>query len=132
MDRIRNALDATWVTWLARIAVATPFLVSGLVKLASFSDAVAEVRGLAGEPAEILAALVIVTQLGGSLTLLFSKRFAWVGALALAGFTAVATVLGHPFWANDGEQSHRDFLIFLEHIAIAGGIILAGTHRMQT
>jgi uncharacterized membrane protein YphA (DoxX/SURF4 family) len=131
MDRIRYVLDAPWMAWVARVAVATPFLVSGVVKATAFGDAVTEVRALAGEPAELLAALVILTQLGGSLVLLFSRRFAWIGALALAGFTAVATVLGHPFWANDGEQGHRDFLIFLEHIAIAGGIMLAGTHRMK-
>jgi transmembrane protein len=110
---------------LARIALAVPFLVSGVVKAADFPGAVAEVEALAGGPSVLLAVLVIVTQIGGSLLMIASDRFGWMGAIALAGFTAVATILGHPFWAKAGPEAHRDMLIFLEHVAIGGGLVLA-------
>lgn len=122
---VERLLAAGSVEAVARFAVAVPFLISGVSKLFDFTGAVAEVRGLTAiEPALPLAILVIVVQLGGSALLIAGGRFAWVGALALAGFTAVATILAHSFWLKpEAEQFfHRN--IFFEHVAIAGGLIL--------
>lgn len=120
-----DLLSRRWVAFAARTAVALPFLLSGLAKLADFGGATGEVRGLSGlEPAWLFAALVVLTQLGGSALLIAGGRHAWIGAAALAGFTAVATVLAHGFWRHAGAERFMHQNIFFEHVAIVGGLVL--------
>jgi transmembrane protein len=104
---IERLLTASWVMVAARIAVAAPFLVSGIAKLADFPSAISEVRGLTGlEPAGLMAALVVLTQLAGSALVIAGGRLTWIGTAALACFTIVATLYAHAFWlkpASDGS-----------------------------
>jgi uncharacterized membrane protein YphA (DoxX/SURF4 family) len=109
---------------LARLALASPFLISGLVKLLDFGGATAEVTGLDLQPAGLIAAAVIITQLGGSL-LFLTRRYCWLGAGILAGFTVVATLLAHPFWLFEGPDRGRQTATFFEHAAIVGGLAVA-------
>jgi uncharacterized membrane protein YphA (DoxX/SURF4 family) len=114
-----------WVALAARTAVALPFLISGVAKALDFGGAVAEVRGLTGlEPAALFAVLVIITQLGGSALLIAGGRFAWIGAVALAGFTAIATLFAHAFWLKPVAERFMHKNIFFEHVSIVGGLIL--------
>lgn len=122
---IERLLAQPWLALLARIALALPFLLSGLAKLGDFDGAIAEVRGLTGlEPAVFFAGLVVATQLAGSALLIGGGRFAWTGAAALAGFTIVATLYAHAFWLKPEAERvlHRN--IFFEHVAIVGGLAL--------
>ncbi len=112
------------------LLLVSPFLLSAVAKLADFPGTIAEVRGLAGlEPAWLFAVAVIVTQLGGSLAIVLGAG-RWpvavvLGALALAGFTVVATLLAHAFWTKVGPERIRDANIFWEHVSICGGLLLA-------
>lgn len=116
---------APWVALAARLAVAVPFLLSGVAKLFDFAGAAAEVRGLTGlEPAWLFAALVVVVQLGGSALLIAGRHLAWIGAVALAGFTTLATFAAHAFWLKPAAEQFLHRNIFFEHVAIAGGLIL--------
>ncbi|MBC7831706.1 MAG: DoxX family protein [Hyphomicrobium sp.] len=112
--------------WLsARLLLASAFLASGVMKVIDFTGAVAEVRALTGmEPASPIAALVILTQLGGSALLLIGGRSTVIGAFLLASFTFAATVLGHAFWTKAGPQQARDLVTFLEHMGLIGGFVL--------
>ena len=47
----------------------------------------------------------------------------WV-ALALAGFTAVATVLFHNYWAMPAEQQMVQQLMFMKNLSIVGGLLM--------
>ena len=131
---------ATWlarpgVAVLARLALVSPFLVSGVLKALDFSGAAVEVRGLVGlEPAPVLAALVIATQLGGSALVIVGGRLAWVGAVLLAGFTALATLLAHSFWTKTGIEAMHDLTTFFEHVGLIGGFLLVaitGAQRLR-
>jgi transmembrane protein len=111
---------------LCVVALTSAFWLSGITKLADFDGAVQEVRGLAGvEPAPWFAALVIVTQLAAPLILLLGGRWRWVGAVWLAGFTAVATLVAHAWWLNEGPARARDFATFFEHVGLIAGLALA-------
>lgn len=114
----------------ARLALASPFLASGLVKLLDFGGATAEAAGLGLSPPALVAAAVIATQLGGS-ALFLTRRWCWLGAGLLAGFTVVATLIAHAFWTFDGADRARQTATFLEHVAIVGGFAAAAvlTHR---
>jgi uncharacterized membrane protein YphA (DoxX/SURF4 family) len=118
-------LGTRWVESAARFAVAVPFLISGVAKVLDFEGSIAEVRGLTGlEPAVLFAVLVILTQLGGSVLLIAGGRFAWIGALALAGFTTVATLSAHAFWLKPEAEQFLHRNIFFEHVSIVGGLLL--------
>jgi uncharacterized membrane protein YphA (DoxX/SURF4 family) len=109
---------------LARLALASPFLISGLVKLTDFSGAMNEVAGLGLQPAGLIAAAVILAQLGGS-ALFLTRRTCWLGAGILAVFTVMATLLAHPFWMFEGPDRGRQTATFVEHAAIVGGLVVA-------
>ena len=104
-----------------------PFLVSGIFKLFDFAGTTQEVAALSGlEPAWIFAVLTIAVQIGGSLLVVFGNRWGTLaGALALGGFTIVATLLAHSWWTKEGVARARDFNVFFEHVAIVGGFVLA-------
>lgn len=111
---------------LCVIALTSAFWLSGMTKLADFNGAVQEVRGLAGvEPAPLFAALVILTQLAAPLILLLGGRWRWIGAVWLAGFTAVATLVAHAWWLHEGAARARDFATFFEHVGLIAGLALA-------
>jgi uncharacterized membrane protein YphA (DoxX/SURF4 family) len=109
---------------LARLALAAPFLISGVVKLADFGGAVNEVAGLGLQPAMPIAAAIIVTQLGGS-ALFLTRSYCWLGAGILAVFTVLATLLAHPFWMFEGPDRGRQTATFFEHAAIVGGLAVS-------
>jgi len=109
---------------LARLALASPFLISGLVKLTDFGGAMNEVAGLGLQPAMPIAAAIILTQLGGSAFFL-SRRTCWLGAGILAVFTVLATLLAHPFWMFEGPERGHQTATFFEHVAIVGGLAMA-------
>ncbi|MBQ0824551.1 DoxX family protein [Microvirga sp. HBU67558] len=121
---VTRMLALPGLDYLARLALASPFLISGVVKLADFGGAVNEVVGLGLQPAAPIAGLVIATQLGGSI-LFLARRTCWLGAGILAVFTALATLLAHPFWAFEGPDRGRQTATFFEHVAIVGGLGLA-------
>jgi uncharacterized membrane protein YphA (DoxX/SURF4 family) len=121
---IAQVLALPALDFIARLALAAPFLFSGVVKLLDFPGAMTEVAGLGLGPAGLFAAAVIATQFGGSL-LFLTRRYCWLGAGLLAGFTVVATLLAHPFWAFDGPDRGRQTATFFEHVAIVGGLAMA-------
>jgi len=106
---------------MARLALASPFLISGVVKLVDFGGAVDKVTGLGLRPATSVAAAIVFTQPGGSL-LFLTRRYCWLGAGILAVFTGLATLLAHPFWMVEGPDRGRQTATFLEHAAIMGGL----------
>jgi uncharacterized membrane protein YphA (DoxX/SURF4 family) len=83
-----------------------------------------EVAALGLRPAGPFAVAVILTQLASSL-LFLTRRYCWLGAGILAGFTVLATLLGHPFWTLDGPDRGRQAATFFEHVAIVGGLAMA-------
>ena len=122
---VERLLTAQWIAAAGRIAVAAPFLVSGIAKVADFQGAIAEVRALTGlEPAGLLAALVVLTQLAGSALVVAGGRLTWIGAAGLAGFTTVATLCAHAFWLKPESERFLHQNIFVEHISIVGGLVL--------
>ena len=117
-------LGSSAVRLAARLALVSPFAISGLAKLIDFTGAAGEVRGLGLPHPAAIAVAVIATQLIGSL-LFLTRRYRWLGAGLLAGFTAFATLLAHGFWRFDGVERAHQMATFLEHFAIVGGLILA-------
>jgi transmembrane protein len=128
----RNGMDRYAVGWwLGCLALCAAYLYSGFSKVLDFPGAVAEQAHFGLQPATLTAMAVIVTQLGGSALVLFGRGL-WraAGALGLAGFTAVATVIGHAFWNMQGMERFHNANAFVEHIGLIGGFLLVATQAL--
>jgi uncharacterized membrane protein YphA (DoxX/SURF4 family) len=53
-------------------------------------------------------------------------RWTRLGAGLLAAFVAAATLVAHAWWTKAGLERFRDFNAFWEHVALIGGLALAG------
>lgn len=110
---------------LARVLLTLPYWWSGLSKIANLDAALGEAAHFGLRPAWLVVASTVLVQLGGSAAVILG-RASWLGAGALAVFTALATLIAHPFWtvADPMERFHA-LNTFLEHIGLTGGFMLA-------
>lgn len=113
----------------AAVLLTLPYWTSGIAKLTDLPGALGEARHFGLEPAALTVALIIFVQIGGSLLIILGRK-AWLGAGALGVFTAIATLLAHPFWdVPDPVARFHERNIFLEHIGLIGGLMLAAILR---
>lgn len=122
---IAALLSAPALDVAARALLTLPFWTSGLAKLLDMEAALAEAAHFGLEPAWLAVAATLLVQLGGS-ALLILGRWSWLGAGALGVFTALATLIAHPFWTvADPMARFHERNTFLEHAGLIGGLVLA-------
>lgn len=105
------------------------YWVTGLQQLFDWTDAVAEMRSFALQPAPLITAAVIVVKIGGSV-LVIADSFVWLGAGALGVFTLQARLIAYPFWRKRvwrkrGAERNTLLIGFCEHIGLIAGLVLA-------
>ncbi|HEX2146070.1 MAG TPA: DoxX family protein [Pseudorhizobium sp.] len=126
-NHLGNPIDVvtgrTWFGYLARTVLTFMFWGSGLSKLIDFDAGVAEMAHFGLQPATFVNIAVIITQLGGS-ALIILNRWAWLGAGALAVFTALTVPIAHSFWAMEEPFRTIEFHIVMEHITVIGGLMV--------
>lgn len=111
------------VRWIGLLGLTAAYLQGGLVKVTDFAGASAEMAHLGLAPASGMAALVIVLELGASAMILAGVG-RWAGALALAGFTLMATLLANRYWEMAGEARFIAANAFYEHLGLVGGFLM--------
>lgn len=99
------------------------------MKAFDFPGAVAEMKHFGMEPAIPFAIAVIVLELGASAMILVGK-WRWLAALALAGFTGMATFLANRYWELAGQERAMMMNAFYEHIGLVGGFVLVAFHDL--
>jgi|SRR5690606_26951161 transmembrane protein len=109
--------------YVARIILTFMFWGSGLSKLFDFSGGMAEMSHFGLEPAALFNLATIIVQLGGSL-LIILNRYTWLGAGALAVFTALTIPLAHHFWTMEEPMRTMEFHVVTEHISIIGALMV--------
>ena len=120
---IEALTSATWFGYLARVVLTFMYWGSGLSKLIDFPGGVAEMAHFGLEPAAAFNIAVIITQLGGS-ALIILNRWTWLGAGALAVFTALTIPIAHSFWAMEEPFKTMEFYVVMEHITVIGGLMV--------
>lgn len=111
--------------FLAHLGLCAAYIQGGLVKLIDFPGAVAEMAHFRLAPPAMFAVLVIVLELAAS-AMVMTGFLRWLGALALAGFTLLSTLIALRFWEQPaGEARHAVANAFFEHLGLAGGFLLA-------
>ncbi len=120
----RPVFGSSVVRGLAYLGLCAAYLQGGLVKLTDFPGAVGEMAHFGLSPAPPFAVSVILLELGASVMIL-SGWLRWLGALGLAGFTLMATMIALRFW--EMPIGHDRFMAansFFEHLGLVGGFLL--------
>lgn len=110
--------------WIALLLLCAAYLQGGLQKAFDFPAAIAEMNHFGLSPAVPLAIAVIVLELGAA-AMILTGRLRWLGALALAGFTLMATFVALRFWQMPvGQERFMAANSFFEHLGLVGGFLL--------
>lgn len=112
---------------VARFCLSLVFLYSGITKLRDPVGGMAEVAALGLPMPKVCLALTVFCQIVGGLIVLLGF-WARLGALALLGFTVIATLLGHRVTGMTGAARQQQMTTSLEHLAIVGGFLLLIVH----
>jgi len=107
----------------ARVCLALVFLISGLHKAFWYQKAVLEFQRDGIPAISLILPGTIALHLVASVCLIFGYQ-TQEAALALAVFTAVATLKVHAYWRLPEEQQLGRSRIFTANIAIIGGLLL--------
>ncbi|WP_454914403.1 DoxX family protein [Variovorax gossypii] len=117
--------------WLALLLLCAAYLQGGLNKAMDFGSAIAEMNHFGVSPAAPMAAAVIVLELGAS-ALILTGFYRWLGAVALAAFTLLATFLALRFWQLPlGQERFMAANSFFEHLGLVGGFLLVAWHDLR-
>ena len=117
------------IRWLAYLGLCAAYLQGGFNKLIDFPGAVGEMTHFGLSPASLLAALVMGLELGAS-AMILSGKLRWLGALALAAFTLMATFVALRFWELPVGQVMAANSFF-EHLGLIGGFLLVAWLDLQ-
>jgi putative oxidoreductase len=105
-----------------RILLAVIFIISGFGKITGY-DGTAHYMAMKLPMVGVLLPLTILTELGGGIALAAGFKARWV-ALLLAGFTLLAAIIFHDFWAAEAAQKMGQQINFLKNVAITGGMLM--------
>ena len=131
IERIAARFATPTIHWVALLGLCAAYLQGGIVKATDFSGAIAEMEHFGLAPVVPMALAVIGLELGASLMIL-TGFYRWIGALALAGFTLMATLIALPFW--ELPPGHERFMAtngFFEHLGLVGGFLLVAWHDLS-
>jgi uncharacterized membrane protein YphA (DoxX/SURF4 family) len=121
---LADVVSAPAVRTAALLALCAAYIQGPLTKIFDFGGAVAEMEHFGLHPAPVFAVVVIAFELIAS-AMVVSGKLRWMGALALAGFTILATFIALRFWELPaGMERMMATNAFFEHLGLAGAFIL--------
>ncbi|WP_174021591.1 DoxX family protein [Agrobacterium fabrum] len=108
----------------ALLALCSAYIQGPLTKIFDFPGAIAEMNHFGLQPAAAFAIFVIIFELTAS-AMVVSGVLRWVGALALSGFTLLATFIALRFWEMaPGMDRMMATNAFFEHLGLAGAFVI--------
>ena len=121
---LADRVSAPAVRTAALLALCAAYIQGPLTKIMDFSGAIAEMDHFGLRPAPVFAVIVIAFELTAS-AMVVSGKLRWMGALALAGFTVLASFIALRFWELPaGMERMMAANAFFEHLGLAGAFIL--------
>ena len=124
---MRPTLGAPVVRWVALLGLCAAYLQGGFNKATDFPAAMAEMTHFGLHPASLFAIAVIALEIGASL-LILTGFYRYLGALALAGFTLMATFIANRYWEIAPPERLMAANAFFEHLGLVGGFLLVAWH----
>ena len=115
---------------IALVALCAAYIQGPVTKIADFGGALAEMDHFGLHPAAFFAVTVIVFELMAS-AMVVTGFFRWVGALALAGFTILASFIALRFWEmTPGMERMMATNAFFEHLGLAGAFVFVAAYDL--
>ena len=108
---------------VARLLLALMFLFAGIEKFTGLEGTAGYIASAGLPMPKLLALGAGVIEVAASLMLIVGWQARWA-ALALAGFTLLASFFFHNFWALPQDQQLTQMLFFLKNIAATGGLLM--------
>ena len=112
---------------VGRLLLAFLFLPAGLSKITGFAGTVGYIASKGLPVPSVSAAIAVAVEVGCGLALIAGFGTRWA-ALALAGFTLVATFVFHNFWSLPADQVMMQQLMFFKNIAVVGGLLVLAAY----
>ncbi|UHS64407.1 DoxX family protein (plasmid) [Agrobacterium vaccinii] len=120
---LRRIIGSPGVRTVSLLALCAAYIQGPLTKIFDFNGALAEMDHFGLHPTAFFAVAVIAFELTAS-AMVVSGFLRWAGALALAGFTLLATLIALRFWEMvPGMDRMMATNAFFEHIGLAGAFI---------
>jgi uncharacterized membrane protein YphA (DoxX/SURF4 family) len=109
---------------IALLALCAAYIQGPLTKIFDFNGALAEMEHFGLYPTAFFAVAVIVFELAAS-AMVVCGFLRWAGALALSGFTLIATFIALRFWEMaPGMERMMATNAFFEHLGLAGAFVI--------
>ena len=108
---------------VGRILLALMFVWAGYGKITGYAGTAGWMASAGMPMVGVFLPLAILGELGGGIALIVGWKARWV-ALALAGFTLVASLIFHNFWAMTGDAVMTNMLFFYKNVAVIGGMLM--------
>lgn len=109
---------------VALLALCSAYIQGPLTKIFDFPGAIAEMNHFGLQPVAAFAVFVIIFELTAS-AMVVTGVLRWVGALALSGFTLLATFIALRFWEMaPGMDRMMATNAFFEHLGLAGAFVI--------
>jgi len=105
-----------------RTLLALMFVLAGINKIGGFAGTAGWMASKGLPASEALLVLTIIVEIGAGLMLITGWKARW-GAAALFGFTALASLIFHPFWAVPAAQQQMEMILFMKNLAVMGGML---------
>ena len=122
--------SASALRTIALLALCAAYIQGPVTKIADFNGALAEMNHFGLQPAGFFAVSVIVFELVAS-AMVVTGFFRWVGAVALAGFTVLATFIALRFWEmTPGMERMMATNAFFEHLGLAGAFVFVAAYDL--
>lgn len=118
MNQISNPLAL-----VGRLLMAAIFIMAGISKISGFTGTAGYIASVGLPMPEALTAATIVLEVVGGLALVVGYRLR-LFAVLLAGFTLLAGLFFHNFWAMPPEVHHIQQIMFMKNLSIAGGLLI--------
>ena len=120
---VSRIIGSPVVRTVSLLGLCAAYIQGPLTKIFDFNGARAEMDHFGLHPAAFFAVAVIAFELTAS-AMVVSGLLRWAGALALAGFTLLATFIALRFWEMaPGMDRMMAINAFFEHIGLAGAFI---------
>ncbi|CAH0281212.1 DoxX family protein [Agrobacterium fabrum] len=109
---------------VALLALCSAYIQGPLTKIFDFPGAIAEMNHFGLQPAAAFVVFVIIFELTAS-AMVVTGVLRWAGALALSGFTLLATFIALRFWEMaPGMDRMMATNAFFEHLGLAGAFVI--------
>jgi putative oxidoreductase len=112
---------------LGRVLIALIYLLSGYEKITGFGSTVGYIASKGLPLPQVAAIGAIIIELSGGMMLVLGWKARWAAAV-LFGFTALAGLIFHNFWAVPAAEAPNQMTHFLKNICILGGLVYVLVH----